>query len=94
MTINNEGLLSVRDPVTNATGTTDPSTIPGVYGEFVAQSASGSSENTALFMDVGEDMSFSYETNQDVLDAAGVEEQTDRTQVVQKLFTFFEDPWE
>ena len=68
MTITKEGKLKVKDPVSGVEGTVDPSTIEGYFGEFKAQSSTGASENAALFMDVGEDMSFGYETNAQVLE--------------------------
>lgn len=67
VTITKEGKLKVKDPVSGKEGTVDPSTIPGYFGEFKAQASTGASENGALFLDVGEDMSFGYETNADVL---------------------------
>jgi len=74
--------------VTNSTGTVDPSTIPGYYGEFATAGSSGAKTNNAIFLDVGEDFSFGYDTNEAVLDATKVEEQTDKTSVIQKLVLF------
>jgi len=45
---------------------------------------------------VDDDFSFGYDANTDVLDAVQIEDNTDRSQVIQKLysaFNFFEDPW-
>lgn len=89
-------MVKVEDPASGTTGEVDPSTIPGYYGEFKAQSSSGASENTALFLDVGDDFSFGFDTNDDILEATQVEDNTDRTQVIQKLFSAFSfgaDPW-
>ena len=46
-------------------------------------------------MDVGDDFSFGFDTNEDILLATQIEEQTDKSTVIQKLFIadLFTDPW-
>lgn len=79
----------MTDPINGTSGEVDPSTLPGYYGDFKAASSSGASENTAIFLDVGDDFSFGFDANQDVLDATQVADNTDRSQVIQKLYSAF-----
>jgi len=68
--------------------------LEGYYGEFATQSATGAKTNAALFLDVGDDFTFAYDTNQDVITATAVPDQTDKSAVIQKLFSaFYSDPW-
>lgn len=69
----------MTDPINGTSGEVDPSTLPGYYGDFKAASSSGASENTAIFLDVGDDFSFGFDANQDVLDATQVADNTDRS---------------
>lgn len=70
--------------------------IEGYYGEFKTQSASGAKTNNAVFLDVGDDFSFGFDANEEVLQRADVAENTDKSQVIQKLYfanSLFTDPW-
>ena len=94
--ITSEGMLKVTNPVDGSVGEVDPSTLPGYYGEFKTSSASGAKTNNALFLDVGDDFTFGYDANEEVLAATETEDTTDRSTVVQKLVFapgFFKDPW-
>lgn len=77
--INEKGNLNITDPVTGNSTYIDPSTIEGYYGEFKTQSASGAKTNNAVFLDVGDDFSFGFDTNEDILAKAGIDENTDKT---------------
>lgn len=95
-TITKDGMLKVRDPTTGKEGEVDPSTL-GYHGEFKSQSKAGKNETKVVFLDVGEDFSFSFDTNSDVLDATQVEENTNHNENIQKLALWgfaSEDPWE
>ena len=72
-----EGMLVVNNGETESA--IDPSTLPGYYGEFKTQSEAGVSQSNAVFMDVGDNFSFDYSVNDDILEAAGVQDNTDRT---------------
>jgi hypothetical protein len=37
--------------------------LEGYYGEFATKSATGAKTNAALFIDVGEDFTFAFDTN-------------------------------
>mmetsp|Transcript_22654 Transcript_22654/g.26642 ORF Transcript_22654/g.26642 Transcript_22654/m.26642 type:complete len:131 (-) Transcript_22654:3-395(-) len=73
----------------------DPSTIPGYYGEFKTASPSGKKEAQAVFVDVGDNFSFDYSVNDDLLDSVDMKDNTDRSTAQQKLFfgMYYLDPW-
>ena len=56
--------------------------IPGYYGEFKTASQSGAKTNNALFLDVGDDFSYGFDVNEDILRATDITEQTDKSTVV------------
>jgi len=64
--------------------------LEGWYGEFKTASSAGTKTNNAVFLGVGEDFTFGYDIPDEVLETTGVEEETDKSSVVQKLF---KDPW-
>lgn len=64
-----DGLLKVEVPGLTEPKEIDLSTLPGYYGDFV----STYENSTSIFMDVGEDFSFSYDTNLDILESLDVD---------------------
>jgi hypothetical protein len=80
--ITDTGSIRVTDPVSGQVGEVDPSTIPGYYGEFKTASQSGAKTNNALFLDVGDDFSYGFDVNEDILRATDITEQTDKSTVV------------
>lgn len=69
--------------------------VEGYYGNFATQSAAGLKESTAIFLDMGDDFSYSGEVNADVLEAVNMTDSADKSEVRQKLFfgSFYRDPW-
>ena len=80
--ITSDGMVRVTDPTTFKANDTDPSTIPGYYGNFKATSKTGAKEAKAVFMDVGENFGYSGDTNSDILEQTAVDDKTDKTQVI------------
>ena len=56
--------------------------IPGYYGEFKTASQSGAKTNNALFLDVGDDFSYGFDVNEDILRATDITENTDKSTVI------------
>lgn len=50
--------------------------LDGYYGEFKTASSSGAEENVVTFVNVGDDFTMDFGTNQEVLDATFIEENT------------------
>ena len=74
----------------------DPTEIEGYQGNFKPESPAGLDEGKAHFIDVGENFSFDYSLNDNLLDSVGLEDNADRSTSQQKLFfgMFFQDPWQ
>jgi hypothetical protein len=89
-----DGMLTVHDPLSRGVPRKiDPSTLPGYYGDFRCEPAEGATDcNTfTLGMEETGDFSFDYGTNEEILIAAGLEDNVDRGS--DSLFTSFGRRW-